>query len=122
MLRACAVFKTSISKAPSPNIIEINTNSAQAAIYIAAFANRPNLRKTGAAMVIARRRGDFECSSLSMTICVRRMESVRIGVTPLSMLKTTTVSGSRVVEGESQEHNFNDLSSAFSRLSGEATY
>ena len=41
-----------------------------------------------------------------MTMCASRMESVRIGATPLSMLKITTVSGSRVVEGESQEHNF----------------
>jgi len=38
------------------------------------------------------------------------------------MLKETTVSGSRVVEGESQEHNFNGLSSTFSYLSSEATY
>ena len=41
-------------------------------------------------------------------MCVSKMESVRIGTTPLSMLKITTVSGSRVVEGENQEHNFGD--------------
>ena len=57
-------------------------------------------------MVMASRIGDFECSSLSMTMWSNRIESVMIGVTPLSVPIITTVRGSRVVEGESHEHNF----------------
>jgi hypothetical protein len=47
----------------------------------------------------------LECSSLSRTMCSNRMESVMIGVTPLSIPIITTVRGSRVVEGESHEHS-----------------
>jgi hypothetical protein len=64
-------------------------------------------------MVNTSRTRDLECSILSMTMCVSRMESVIIGVTPLSMPKTTTVRGSRMVEGESQEHNFKKVSDLF---------
>jgi len=61
-------------------------------------------------MVMVSRIGDLESSSLSMTMCDNRMESVMIGVTPLSIPIITTVRGSRVVEGESHEHNWSGFS------------
>jgi len=108
MLCFCAASRTSVFGTPSPDLLitELSTNPAQATIYIAVFAKRPNLRRTGGAMVIASRIGDLECSSLSMTMCSNRMESVIIGVTPLRIPIITTVRGSRVVEGESHEYSF----------------
>lgn len=112
MLRFCAASRTSVffgtPPLPSPDLLitELSTNPAQATIYIAVFAKRPNLRRTGGATVKASRIGDFECSNLSMTMCSNRMESVMIGVTLLSIPMMTTVRGSRVVEGESHEHSF----------------
>ncbi len=106
MLRFCAASSISVSGTPSLDLTELSTKSAQPTIYIAAFAKRPNLRRTGGAMVMASRMGDLECSSLSLTMCSNRMESVIIGVTPLNIPIITTVRGWKVVEGESHEHNF----------------
>ncbi len=125
MLRACAAPKISMSGMSSPDVTELSTNSAQATIRIAVFTNRPNLRKTGGAMDITSRRRDFECSILSMTICASRIESVMMGITPLSIPRITTVRGSRVVEGESQEHSLRVVRQLFvslTHLTGKATY
>lgn len=54
---------------------------------------------------MASRMGDLEFSILSRVMCSNSMESVMIGVTPLSIPRITTVRGSRVVEGESHEHS-----------------
>ena len=105
MLRTRASSKISMPGTPSPDVTELSTNPAPATIYIAAFPKRPNLRKTGGAMVMASRMGDLEFSILSRMMCSNRMESVTIGVTLLSIPIITTVRGSRVVEGESHEHS-----------------
>jgi hypothetical protein len=109
MLCLCAASRIPVFGTPSPDLTELSTNAAQATIYIAVFAKRPNLRRTGGAMVTASRIGDLECSSLSTTMCSNRMESVMIGVTPLSIPMMTTVRGSRVVEGESHEHSLSGV-------------
>ena len=106
MLRTRAASKIVMSGTPSWVETELSTNSAQATIYIAVLAKRPNLRRTGTAMVMASRKGDLACSILSMTMCSNRTESVMIGVTSLSTPIITTVRGSSVVEGESHEHSF----------------
>jgi len=51
-------------------------------------------------MVRISRKTDFECSILSMTRCVRRIESVIMGIPLLRIPKMTTVRGSREVEGK----------------------
>lgn len=72
-------------------------------------------------MVTVSRKYDFECSILSMTMCASRTESVMIGVTLLRFSRMTSVRGSRVAKGESQEHSFQGCSS-LTLLSGEATH